>query len=182
MFLQVNVMQFIRFSFVMLLLGGVFVSPAISEDWPQWRGPHYDLRSAETDWSADNPTILWKANVGIGYSSGTISGTRLLTMGYSDEEEAEVVDVGGGGGRPVRVRREGRGAPERRERPVSPRDRPVSPCSASAVSVSYSESQRSYVSESQRSSGTGTTATTCREALASLKLLAQQLPFTIMPS
>uniref|UniRef100_A0A7S2NQL1 Uncharacterized protein n=1 Tax=Haptolina brevifila TaxID=156173 RepID=A0A7S2NQL1_9EUKA len=42
--------------------------------------------------------------------------------------------------------------------------RPGSPHSASARS------------ESQRSTGTNTTATTCREALASLRLLAQQLP------
>lgn len=90
MFLVRNVSK----SSVAILLSCLLISTTCSADnvsWPQWRGPHYDLRSAETDWSADNPTILWKANVGIGYSSVTISGTRLLTMGYSDEEEAEVV-------------------------------------------------------------------------------------------
>ena len=46
-------------------------------------------------------------------------------------------------------------------------ERSISPHSASA---------RSVRSEGERSSGTGTTATTCREALASLRLLAQQLP------
>ena len=40
----------------------------------------------------------------------------------------------------------------------------------------HSQSARSVRSEGERSSGTGTTATTCREVIASLKALAQTLP------
>ena len=66
------------------------------------------------------------------------------------------------------------------EEPLSPGSR--SDCSHSAFSAAHScsdmhpGSPRSAISESAKSSNTGTTATCCREALASLRMLAQNLP------
>jgi len=58
---------------------------AQANDWPQWRGPKHDGISSEQNWlkpwSADGPKRLWKANVGIGFSSVSVSAGRVFTMG-----------------------------------------------------------------------------------------------------
>ena len=39
-------------------------------DWPDWRGADYDGISKETDWdAAEIGNIVWKAEVGVGFSS-----------------------------------------------------------------------------------------------------------------
>jgi outer membrane protein assembly factor BamB len=57
-------------------------------DWPSWRGPAGNGISKESGWNpkalADGPTILWKADVGQGYSSVAIQGSRLVTAGMKD--------------------------------------------------------------------------------------------------
>ena len=57
-------------------------------EWPRWRGPKGDGISLETGWNPkaleDGPKVLWKAEVGIGYSNVAIAGNRLYTMGSSD--------------------------------------------------------------------------------------------------
>jgi outer membrane protein assembly factor BamB len=61
---------------------------AYAEDWPIYRGVNYDGISRETDWKSDwgkaGPKVLWRAAVGIGYSSIVISGGRAYTMGNGD--------------------------------------------------------------------------------------------------
>ena len=56
-------------------------------DWPNWRGPHYDGISRESDWSDDwndrPPQRVWQARVGTGFSSVSVSAGRLYTMGNS---------------------------------------------------------------------------------------------------
>ena len=68
-----------------LSLGGV-ASTQAPTDWPQWRGPNRDGRSAETgllkQWPENGPPLKWKAaGAGDGYSSMSTSGPRLYTMG-----------------------------------------------------------------------------------------------------
>ncbi len=59
-------------------------------DWPRWRGPDADGISRDTRW---NPAALaaakplWKVNVGKGYSSVTVKGQRLFTMGFQDGQD-----------------------------------------------------------------------------------------------
>lgn len=57
-------------------------------DWPQFRGPNRDGISAETgwvaDWPASGPKVVWKADVGVGYSAVSVVGDRLYTMGNAD--------------------------------------------------------------------------------------------------
>ena len=54
--------------------------------WNQFRGPNSDNHSASTgiakSWSAEGPNVLWTAqNLGRGYSSISIYGDRIFTMG-----------------------------------------------------------------------------------------------------
>jgi outer membrane protein assembly factor BamB len=54
-------------------------------DWPQWRGPERNGISAESGWDpaalTGGPRILWRTNVGLGYSGVAVKADRLYTMG-----------------------------------------------------------------------------------------------------
>ena len=59
---------------------------APATDWPQWRGANRDGRSAETGllqgWPEGGPVLAWKASgLGGGYSSVSVAGERIFTMG-----------------------------------------------------------------------------------------------------
>jgi outer membrane protein assembly factor BamB len=62
-----------------------------ADDWPCWRGPHHNGISQEKGWferwPKHGPAVAWKAAVGIGFSSITISDGRFYTMGYSDGKD-----------------------------------------------------------------------------------------------
>jgi outer membrane protein assembly factor BamB len=68
-----------------------FSSIASAADWPNWRGPHHTGISDETDWSdqfpATGPTVLWKANVGIGFSSFSVAAGHVYTAGWADNAD-----------------------------------------------------------------------------------------------
>jgi outer membrane protein assembly factor BamB len=71
--------------FVAILLSSGVLAAA---DWPNWRGVEHDGLSAETDWTAEwsqEPEVLWRAKVGIGFSSFAVSGGRVFTMGNTDD-------------------------------------------------------------------------------------------------
>ena len=53
----------------------------VGADWAHWRGPDYDGISCETDWRSDGMKVLWRANVGTGFSSVAVSGGRVYTLG-----------------------------------------------------------------------------------------------------
>jgi outer membrane protein assembly factor BamB len=58
-------------------------------NWPRWRGPEGNGISRETDWNpealAGGPKILWKSNVGMGYSNVVIMDNRLYTIGVTKD-------------------------------------------------------------------------------------------------
>ncbi len=62
-----------------------------ANDWPHWRGPDYNGISHETGWQshwpAEGPKRLWKASVGTGFSSITVSQGRAYTMGNQDDTD-----------------------------------------------------------------------------------------------
>jgi outer membrane protein assembly factor BamB len=63
---------------------------ALAIDWPQWRGPNRDNLSTETgllkQWPKEGPPLLWKATgLGIGYSTVSVVGDRIYTMGDSSD-------------------------------------------------------------------------------------------------
>lgn len=67
-------------------------------DWPQFRGPRNDLTSTESVWTAafpaSGPKILWKVEVGKGFSTASVVGKRVYTMGnISDEDVVWCIDA-----------------------------------------------------------------------------------------
>lgn len=65
--------------------------PSFADDWPNWRGPNYDGISEETIPAElpDELPIHWTAKVGTGFSTVSVVGDRVLTMGnrpLSDKE------------------------------------------------------------------------------------------------
>ena len=60
-------------------------------DWPNWMGPRRDGVSNETGWSdrwpKDGLDVEWTREIGIGFSSVSISQGRLYTMGHSSGKE-----------------------------------------------------------------------------------------------
>jgi outer membrane protein assembly factor BamB len=79
------------FSAVFFLLS--IVPSARSEDWPQWRGPNRNGISTETGWlgawPATGPKIVWKNQIGTGYSSISISEGRVYTMGNTAKSKRD---------------------------------------------------------------------------------------------
>ena len=68
------------------------VTIAALEDWPQWRGPHRDGRSAEKNllktWPKGGPPLAWQAaGAGAGYSSFAVAGGRAFTLGARGNRE-----------------------------------------------------------------------------------------------
>jgi len=60
--------------------------------WPQWRGPERDGiapdKGLKLDWTNDGPKLLWQSSgVGRGYSSVSVVGERLFTVGDRDRSE-----------------------------------------------------------------------------------------------
>jgi outer membrane protein assembly factor BamB len=83
-----------------LLLAAIFVGAyAINQpvgwaeevDWYRWRGPDLNGVSRETGWlgawSKEGPPQLWKAAVGIGFSSVSVSQGRVYTIGHAGGQD-----------------------------------------------------------------------------------------------
>ncbi|MDP6523463.1 MAG: PQQ-binding-like beta-propeller repeat protein [Kiritimatiellia bacterium] len=71
-----------------------------SAEWPHWRGPDRNGISMETTWFGNKPDTkireVWRASVGIGFSSMAVSSGRVYTMGQTakngrDKNQQEVV-------------------------------------------------------------------------------------------
>jgi len=83
----------VRFSIALTALLVLCVAAtAAVPDWPNWRGPTHDGKSAETgllaEWPDDGPPLLWKmSGLGKGFSSVAIVGNRLYTMGDRNEKQ-----------------------------------------------------------------------------------------------
>jgi outer membrane protein assembly factor BamB len=65
---------------------------ATAADWPQWRGPARDGRSADTGllqaWPEGGPPLAWRADgLGSGFSSVAVAGSRIFTMGDVGESQ-----------------------------------------------------------------------------------------------
>ena len=60
-------------------------------DWYRWRGPDLNGISQETDmqaqWPAAGPKQLWKASVGTGFASFSVSHGRVYTMGNANNTD-----------------------------------------------------------------------------------------------
>jgi outer membrane protein assembly factor BamB len=70
----------------------IVASTRAADDWPQWRGPNRDGRSAERgllkSWPKGGPKLAWRATgAGEGYSSFATSNGRLFTLGARGDRE-----------------------------------------------------------------------------------------------
>ena len=78
-----------------LLLSLTSVALAAPGDWPQFRGPNRDGVSAETgllqDLPPGGPPLVWKATgLGVGYSTVSVVGNRIYTIGENNESSSVV--------------------------------------------------------------------------------------------
>jgi len=78
----------------LLFAVALFLPPAAAagtHDWPQWRGPNLDGVSTESSWAStwpqEGPKILWRAEVGVGFSSCSVADGRVYTMGNRDDTD-----------------------------------------------------------------------------------------------
>jgi outer membrane protein assembly factor BamB len=91
------------YSFVSLSLVFLFVQASPADDWPQWRGPRRDGISRETglapSWPDGGPPRLWsRTGLGEGFSTPSVVGNRLLTMGNRGDQELVIaLDVAAAG-------------------------------------------------------------------------------------
>jgi outer membrane protein assembly factor BamB len=73
-----------------------------SSDWSQWRGPKRDNLSTGTallkQWPKDGPPLAWKTRgIGSGYSTVSIAGDRIYTMGDGKESSyVHALELNGG--------------------------------------------------------------------------------------
>ena len=69
----------------------LLLAPALlAADWPQWRGHNRDGFSPETvsaSWPAEGPKLLWRTSVGTGFSSISVSGGRVYTLGNTNNQD-----------------------------------------------------------------------------------------------
>lgn len=123
-----------RRAFVALLFLLTPAPVAVADDWPQWRGPGRTGISAETGllpaWPAEGPKLAWQVNnVGIGFSTPSVVGSRLYLMGNRDQKEWIIALDAARRGRQIwavevgPVRNEGAGYPGPRSTPTFDRGR-----------------------------------------------------------
>ena len=84
--------------FAVLIL---LTAPDAFADWPRWRGPRADGISVESDWDpaalTEGPRVLWRTNVGLGYSGVAVRADRLYTMGNTKgQDSVTCLDAGTG--------------------------------------------------------------------------------------
>ena len=63
---------------------------ASAADWPQWRGASRNGISSErvnATWPAAGPKVLWRASVGTGFSSISVSQGRAYTLGNAANQD-----------------------------------------------------------------------------------------------
>ena len=76
---------------LLLALGLLASSTAAAADWPRWRGPNLDGISPETHWfkpwPKEGPPVVWRTNVGAGFSSMTVADGRLFAMGNTKDTD-----------------------------------------------------------------------------------------------
>ncbi len=84
-----------------MTIGGLALIVAVgapAADWPQFRGPNRDGVSSETglltSWPKDGPRVLWRTELGEGFSGIAVVKGQLYTMfGAGEKEYAAAYDA-----------------------------------------------------------------------------------------
>lgn len=72
-------------------------------EWSQWRGPNRDGISSEKinkQWPKSGPAVLWKNEIGSGFSGMSVAGGKIYTM-YEDGESQYAVSMNAGDGKEI---------------------------------------------------------------------------------
>lgn len=73
------------------VLAAMVCAPAWAEDWPHWRGPQHNGISRETGWDPgklnDGPDVLWRKQIGTGFSSMAVSDGRVYATGNTGKPD-----------------------------------------------------------------------------------------------
>jgi len=82
----------LRLSILALTVPALLAAVAWADDWPQWRGPNRDGKSAETGllarWPKDGPKLLWSAEgLGAGWASPAVVGDLVFVTGVRGDKE-----------------------------------------------------------------------------------------------
>jgi outer membrane protein assembly factor BamB len=85
---------------------------AATSDWPQWRGPERNGISLESgllkQWPSGGPKLLWQVNdIGDGYSTPAVVGTRIYLMSNRGMENEFVQALSTQDGKPIWTTRVG---------------------------------------------------------------------------
>ncbi len=71
-----------------------FAPPSHGADWPNYHGPEHDNHYKQSDWSTqwenNTPRNIWEAQVGTGFSSVSIVGDRVYTMGHKNGKDSVI--------------------------------------------------------------------------------------------
>jgi outer membrane protein assembly factor BamB len=86
---------------MLITCGWLTAAELSAADWPRYRGPNLNGISTESGWSVawpdTGPKQLWKASVGIGFSSISVADGRAYTMGnQSDQDTVYAFDAATG--------------------------------------------------------------------------------------
>lgn len=85
---QSGCISFVQQGLLILILGISTSLDGRADDWPNWGGPHHDGKSKETGfsdvWPKAGLPIEWTHELGVGFSSMSVVGNRLLSMGHKD--------------------------------------------------------------------------------------------------
>ena len=70
-----------------LLVFLVIIFTVKGADWPNWRGPDHDGISKEQPPRPNFSKILWRKDIGVGFSSLAVSGGRVFALGCSGSKK-----------------------------------------------------------------------------------------------
>ena len=77
-------------SLITLLLFSSFIASSADQfNWPVWRGPSHNSISLEKDWdpkALEKNKVIWRKELGLGYSQCHIQDGLLLTQGNKDDQ------------------------------------------------------------------------------------------------
>ncbi len=81
-----------RIFIVVIFIGVLLLSLAgRGADWPMFRGPSHNGITQETawshDWGTNGPPVVWRAEVGVGFSSFAVVEGRIYTMGHNGNKD-----------------------------------------------------------------------------------------------
>ena len=124
--------------FTGLVVLAAFALSALAADWPQYRGADRSNVSPDKgllkEWPKDGPKLVWKAaGVGKGFSSVSVAGDRLFTMGNKDGSACIFAIDRNKGGEPLWQAKVGRPGTGGRPSYPGPRCTPAEPQSSDAA-------------------------------------------------